>query len=138
VLIPWRRFVSGAAIATAILTAAPSVAHHSYARYDNSRTRTLQGVVETFSWVNPHVNFKILVPTAKSTADSWIVETHSPSILHRYGWTADSLTPGTRVRIICIPSRNGAHWCRLLTAQLLDRHQTLETKLSKSAKSPPQ
>lgn len=137
-LIHRRRFASSAAIAAAILAAAPSVAHHSYARYDNSRTRTLQGVVDTFSCANPHVSFKILVSAAKSAAEVWTIETHSPSILRRYGWTKDSLRPGTRVRIFCIPSRDGAHWCRLLTVVLLNRHQTLETKLLKSFKALPQ
>lgn len=133
----WCRLVRGAAITTALLAAVPSVAHHSYALFDGKRTRTLEGVVESFSWVNPHVSFKILViPAAASKMESWNIESHSPSILQRYGWTRNSLTPGMRVRIVCIPASDGSHTCRLLTALLLDRQETLETKLSKSYKSP--
>jgi hypothetical protein len=132
-----RRCVSGAAIATAVLAAAPSVGHHSYALYDNGQTRSLEGVVERYSWANPHVNFKIrLVPALDSKVESWSIESHSPSILKQYGWSSGSLTPGMRVRILCIAARDGSHMCRLLTARLLDSGQTLGTKLAHSSKLP--
>jgi hypothetical protein len=132
-----RRFVRGAALATAILARARSVAHHSYALFDSGQTRSLEGVVESYSWVNPHVSFKILVrPAVESTLESWNIESHSPSILRHYGWAAGSLTPGMRVRILCIPARDGSHACRLLTARLLDSGQTLGTKLANSSKLP--
>jgi hypothetical protein len=132
-----RRFARAAAIAAAFLAAARSVAHHSYALYDGGQTRSLEGVVESFSWANPHVGFKILVtPSVQSKTESWFIESHSPSILKPYGWSPGSLTPGMRVRILCIAARDGSHMCRLLTARLLDRGQTLGTKLSHSTKVP--
>jgi Family of unknown function (DUF6152) len=124
----WHRLVRVAAIATAIFGATPSAAHHSYSMFDYGHTRTLEGVVKSLSWVNPHVSFEILVPSVISIMGSWDIETDSPSKLQRYGWTSDSLKPGMRVRIVCIPARYGLHRGRLVSALLLDRGQTLETK----------
>jgi len=133
-----HRSVRGVAMAIAVLASAPSVAHHSYALFEGAGTRSLDGVVESFSWVNPHVSFKILVtPGAQSKLEGWNIESHSPSILRRYGWASGSLTPGMRVRILCIPARDGSHACRLLTALLLDSGRTLSTKLANAAKLPP-
>jgi hypothetical protein len=137
VLTGWHRLVRVAAVATAILGAAPSVAHHSYSNFAYGQTRTLEGVVKSFSWVNPHTSVEILVPAALPIMENWNIESDSPSIMQRYGWTSGSLKPGMRVRIVCIPARYGLHTGRLLSALLLDRGLTLETKMLNGIKSPP-
>lgn len=133
----------GKLLAYGLLTAAPlpsgsALAHHSFAAYDDKQVRTLDGMVETFDWTNPHVALKVLVqPAAGGVPQEWSIETSSPVILTRFGWTRDSLKRGDRIRVICNPMGDGTHGGRLHTVVMLDGGQTLKTKLSGDTPSTP-
>lgn len=130
-------FVCAATVIVGAIVAAPAEAHHSYAQYDEQKPRVIEGAVESISWANPHVSFKVAaLPAVDAKTQTWDVESHAPYILRNDGWTSATLTRGTRVRITCIPSRDGAPKCRLLTAFLVEQGKTLETKLSHNFKSP--
>jgi hypothetical protein len=116
----------------------PALAHHSYAAYDANRTRTLEGTIRTYQWANPHVVLRMLVsPEGHREPQEWRIETSSPAILRRFGWTRHSLKPGDRVSVICNPLSDGSYGGRLHTLVLLQSNQTLRTKLSDSAPAPP-
>jgi Family of unknown function (DUF6152) len=116
--------------------ALPSPAHHSFAAYDATQTRTLKGTVKTFQWNNPHASFTLLLEAdGGSEPLEWNIETSSPAILMRFGWTRDSLKPGDRVSVLCNPLINGSHGGRLYTVVLLDTGQVLQTKHSADAQS---
>jgi hypothetical protein len=53
-------------------------------------------------------------------AQEWKVETNSPSILSRRGWTKDSLKPGETVTIRGWPARDGTNYMRLRSASRAD------------------
>jgi hypothetical protein len=124
------RFAFGIFCAAALMSL-PSLAHHSYAAYDLTHTRTLKGTVETFHWSNPHSTFTlVLEPDGRSEPIKWTIITSSPAILKRFGWTQNSLKPGDRISVVCNPMTDGSHGGRLHTVVLLDTGQVLRTKLS--------
>ena len=118
-------------LAAALIPASPSFAHHSFAAYDSTRTLTLTATVETFDWSNPHTRLQILAAQSGSDAQTeWGIETSSPSILQRFGWTRDSIRRGDRVVVVFNPMSDGSHSGRLHTLTLLDTGKVLRTKLS--------
>jgi hypothetical protein len=127
----WCSDLSASLFCALALMAVPALAHHSYAAYDSSQTRTIKGTVETFHWSNPHATFTlVLEPDGRSEPIKWNIITSSPAILKRFGWTHDSLKPGDRVSVLCNPTTDGTHGGRLHTVVLLDTGQVLQTKLS--------
>ena len=131
----WRLNVLTALLLTVTaLVGVPAGAHHSYARFDDTRVRTLEGTIKSFQWSNPHVVIKLLVKLDDSGEPQvWSVESSSPAILTRFGWRRSSVKPGDRVRVVCNPLRDGSPGGRLHTLVRLDTGQTLKTKLSASA-----
>jgi hypothetical protein len=120
----------------AMLVALPSLAHHSFAAYDATQTRTLKGTVETFQWSNPHSELTlVLEANGRGEPIKWNIVTSSPAVLKRFGWTQDSLKPGDRVSVLCNPMSDGTHSGRLHSVVLLDTGQVLQTKLSAGAQS---
>jgi Family of unknown function (DUF6152) len=111
-------------------------AHHSYAAFDSSRTQSIEGTVGTVNWVSPHVAFTLLVSKGSLAPEEWKIESSSPSILARYGWTPATLRPGERISVVCNPLSDGSHRGRLHTVLFLRTGKTLETKLSTSLKAP--
>lgn len=115
------------------LMAPPAFAHHSFAPFEDARTRTLEGTVNTFQWTNPHVMLTVLTNgNGEGRPQVWTIVTSGPSILKRFGWRKDSMKAGDRVRLVCNPLRDGAPGCRLHTLTLLDSGLILKTKLSPS------
>ena len=114
-------------LAAAMAGAAPPVsAHHSFAMYEPTKTLTLNGTVKTFQWTNPHVVIWILVqPEGGGAPQEWSIETTSPGVLTRGGWTRQSIKPGDRVSVTFSPLRDGSHGGGLNSVTLLDTGQKL-------------
>jgi hypothetical protein len=113
----------------------PGLAHHSFAIYDRSKTHTLKGTVKTFQWTNPHVVVWIVVqPEGGGDPQEWTVETTSPGVLTRSGWTRKSLNPGDRVSVDYFPLRDGSHGGGLQSVTLLDTGQKLEVNFGAAEK----
>ena len=114
-------------LAAAVCVASPVSAHHSFAMYEPTKTMTLTGTIKTFQWTNPHVIVWILVPLDNGGApQEWSLETTSPGVLTRAGWTRQSLKPGDRVSVDFSPLRDGSHGGGLNFVTLLDTGQKLE------------
>lgn len=79
---------AGALLATGISTSA--YAHHGYAQYDRCRKVSIEGVVESVAWENPHV--VIMLETAE--AGTYRVEWDSLLQLARTGILKPVLSPG--------------------------------------------
>jgi hypothetical protein len=128
----------GVAFAAAALTMAvvlPSWAHHSFAIYDRTKTLTIKGTVKSFQWTNPHcVVWVVIKPEGGGDAQEWSIETTSPGVLTRSGWTRHSLNPGDRVSVVFNPLRDGSHGGGLNSVTLLDTGQTLSATLGDSEK----
>src|SRR4030095_5093823 len=76
-----------------MITASPSIAHHSFAaEYDSTKPITLIGKVTKVEWQNPHTFFYIDVKDAKTNeVVNWSVELGSPNSLMRLGWKRNSM-----------------------------------------------
>lgn len=97
----------GMAIALAVFAmAAPAVAHHSFAMFDQKKIMTLKGTVAEFQWTNPHAFIEIDVPNA-GKVQRWSVELNSPNNLKRQGWARSSLKPGDKITLRTNPLRDG-------------------------------
>lgn len=100
---------------------APLAAHHSVtAYYDTSRQITLKGPVDSIEWTNPHMFLHIEVRGEDGTTTKWAIETDSPNVLSRAGWTRTTLHPGDQVTVTGYPSKKGTAALRLVTLALAD------------------
>jgi hypothetical protein len=89
-----------------LLTASQLSAHHSDADFDPYQLITLQGVVTTFRWVNPHIWVYLDVKDAATGKIAmWSVEGAPPG---RIGGTGlrDALKAGDQVRITAYRAKN--------------------------------
>ncbi len=120
----WQQSALAAVLMSA--GAASSMAHHSFAMYEPTKTLTLKGTVKTFQWTNPHVVIWILVqPDDGGAPQEWSIETTSPGVLTRGGWTRQSIKTGDRVSVTFSPLRDGSHGGGLNSVTLLDTGQKL-------------
>jgi hypothetical protein len=92
--------------AAVALAAAPALAHHSFAMFDQAKLMTLEGVVHEFQWTNPH-SFIELDVTRGGRTQRWSIELNSPNNLTRQGWRRNSLKAGDRITVRIAPLRNG-------------------------------
>jgi Family of unknown function (DUF6152) len=113
---------AGLLLAVVGATAAwPAYAHHSFAVYDRTKVLTLKGDVKSFQWTNPHVVIWFVVkPEGGGDAQEWGVETTSPGVLTRSGWTRNSIKAGDHVAVEFSPLRDGSHGGGLNSVTLLD------------------
>jgi hypothetical protein len=110
-----------AAIAMAA-SAAPTLAHHSFAMFDANKTITMEGTVKEFEWTNPHAWMHI-VATEKGQPVDWSFEMGSPGQLgSRFGMKPDSVKPGDKVTIRAHPMKDGTNGGQYLSMTLADGH----------------
>ena len=103
-----NRVLARASVALAILLAASSsLAHHSFAMFDQSKTMTLEGSVKDFRWTNPHVFIEMLVKGENGADEDWSIEMTSPEHLARAGWRPGTLKPGDKITLNIHPMRDG-------------------------------
>jgi len=104
-----KTFLSIAAGAGFMLSAASALAHHSFAaEFDRNKPVSLEGVVVEFEWVNPHSWLHIDVTKEDGTVERWMIEGGAPSALLRRGWTRDTLPAGTRVQVTGFQAKDGS------------------------------
>lgn len=120
-----RRVVFAAA-ALAVL-AAPALAHHSFAMFDQRKIMTLDGTVTEFQWTNPHAFIELDVPGK----GHWSIELNSPNNLKRQGWTRTALKRGDHVSLRMNPLRSGDQGGLFLDVRLPDG-RTLDSGLPKN------
>ncbi|HEU4650459.1 MAG TPA: DUF6152 family protein, partial [Croceibacterium sp.] len=103
--------------AAAVAVAAPALAHHSFAMFDQRKIMTLEGTVPEFQWTNPHAFIEMDVAAGGAT-QHWSIELNSPNNLKRQGWTRTALKRGDRVSLRMNPLRDGSHGGLFLDVRL--------------------
>jgi len=99
----------GAAVALALCVAANAAAHHSFAvHFVADKIVTVKGTVEEFSFHNPHGLLTLAGKDASGVEQHWRIETNSPNILRRRGWSEDSIKAGDQVTVEGYPARDGS------------------------------
>jgi hypothetical protein len=94
-------------IVTVLLLSVSAAAHHGNSAYDETARVPIKGVVTEFVWTNPHSQIYLDVKGKNGKLVHWGIETNSPGILTRAGWTRHSLKAGDQVTIILCPAKNG-------------------------------
>jgi hypothetical protein len=99
-------------IATALLAlgvAGSAAAHHSFAvHFVADKIVTVKGTVEEFTFRNPHGLLMVTAKDENGVEQHWRIETNSPNILRRRGWSEDSIKPGDQVTVEGYPARDGS------------------------------
>jgi hypothetical protein len=108
-----------AVIVTASLLAQAASAHHSSSMYDRDAPLTIEAEVVEFRWVNPH-SYLTVVETRDTSRKSWWIETSSPGVLTRSGWTKRTFNPGDKIKLTFAPLRNGDAGGYFVEATLAD------------------
>jgi hypothetical protein len=96
----------------------PVQAHHSYAAFDKDRVVSLQATVTRWDWTNPHSFLYVVVKGPGRAITEWEIESASPSLLQRVGFTATSIKAGDRVTVRLYPHRTRAHFGSLVAVDL--------------------
>ena len=99
---------SAVLIVTLLVTCNSMLAHHGNVAYDEQHPITIAGNVTEFVWSNPHCQIYLDVKNDKGDVVAWSVESQSPGILHRNGWTRDSIKPGDHITVTLVPAKSGA------------------------------
>jgi Family of unknown function (DUF6152) len=115
-----NRLFRSLAASLAIAASGSASAHHSFARFDRTKTVVLTGIVKEFQWTNPHAWIQINVKGANGRAVEWGAECGSPNMMVRSGWKKSLLKPGDTVTITVNPLRDGGPNGSLVTIKLAD------------------
>jgi hypothetical protein len=95
-------------LAAALGSAVPLLAHHEIlAKFDDTKTSTITGVISDVDWKNPHVHVFVNVKKGND-AENWAVELESILDLTRNGWNEETVHPGDQVTVNGILARNGS------------------------------
>ena len=101
-----KRILTGG-LASALLLAGTSFAHHSAVMFDDQKEITVTGVVKEFQYTNPHSWLLVDVTEEDGTVTTWGFEAEGPSTLMRAGIRKSDFSPGTEVTIKGHPMRDG-------------------------------
>ena len=93
--------------ASIIATAAPALAHHSFAMFDRNKESSVTGVVSKLAWTNPHVMLDLSVPDKQGKATHYRIESASINILMREGWKVEAVKYGDRITVVFNPLKDG-------------------------------
>ena len=85
--------------------AAPVLAHHSAAAFDNQKKVSVTGKVVEYRYMNPHIYMTLEVTKDDGTKQRMEVEAGAASVLNALGFTKDKLKVGDIVTIVGAPSR---------------------------------
>jgi hypothetical protein len=102
-----NRLLRGVALVVGVYGAAPLLAHHSPAAFDQTKEVRLEGTVTRFAYNNPHTYLTIDVVGPEGRVVSQEVEAGPISTMQPLGMTRDSLKIGDRVIVRAVPRRRG-------------------------------
>jgi hypothetical protein len=103
------KLVFAIAAAAVPVFAAPAVAHHSFAMFDNTKNISLTGTVKEFEWVNPHSWIHLMVKNDAGVTEEWAFEMGSPGQLASGGIKADTIKTGEIITVTARPMKDGSH-----------------------------
>jgi hypothetical protein len=91
----------------AVLAAAPAVAHHSGAMFDDQVVLQLAGSVTKFDYINPHSWLYVSVENDDGTTTEWGFELDAPPRLRRLGISPNFWQQGDAIKVKTNPLKDG-------------------------------
>jgi hypothetical protein len=120
------RLVRILAALLAFVAAGSAAAHHSFAvHFVADKIVTVKGTVEEFSFRNPHGLLMLTGKDEHGVEQHWRIETNSPNILRRRGWSEDSIKPGDQVTVEGYPARDGSPSMRVYRVTFADGRELI-------------
>ena len=99
--------LTAAAILAGLAAAAPALANHSFAMFDQSKRISVSGTVKDFQYTNPHSWVIVTATGADGKQTEWGFESEGPSTLLRAGIKRSSLNAGDKITATAFPMRDG-------------------------------
>ena len=100
----------------ASFAAAPALAHHSFAIFDQTKVNTVTGTVKEFELTNPHAWLHVNLVDAKGQASTWSFEGGSVAQLVQLGWKREDFPAGKKVVVAYRPMKDGSRGGQLMSA----------------------
>lgn len=97
-----------------------ALAHHSVLPFDGTRGIIVTGAVTRFLWQNPHTLIGLDVARPDGGVEHWTIESESPRVLERLGWSDRSLEIGAHVSVEGATAKDGSLIMRCRTIELDD------------------
>ena len=93
--------------ASAVVVGVPALAHHSFASYDVTQQKLVEGTVTQWNYNNPHSWLMIEAPDANGEMKTWSFE--GAAIVHaaRQGVNGTTYKKGEKIKVIMHPMRDG-------------------------------
>ena len=105
----------------AMLGAVPTAsAHHSWARYDADHVFTIEGMLTSVEFSNPHVIMHFTGAAEGEARTEWTMEMDPPTLLVRFGLKHDTFAAGMAIKITGVRARTGVPVMRALTIETQD------------------
>ncbi|WP_144097333.1 DUF6152 family protein [Croceicoccus sediminis] len=102
------------------MVAAPAVAHHSFAMFDQTKIlQKSQATVAEFRFTNPH-SFVVVNVVRNGKSTRYVLECSSVNMMSRAGWKHNTLKSGDKVDVEFYPLRNGKPGGMLKTIKVAD------------------
>jgi hypothetical protein len=103
-----------------LLTAGTSMAHHSFAMFEQ-REVIISGTVKEYLYTNPHIQIRLIVESASDANPvSYLLEGPSPVILKRLGWSRSTVNEGDKLKVSMHPLKDGTPGGQLVKVWLPD------------------
>ena len=99
------------------LSAAPAIAHHSFAMFDQSKVLFMPGSIKEYEFINPHVWLHLGIVNDKGDAVTWTFEGGATTQMLRLGWSKDKIKIGETVTIGFRPMRDGSRGGQLMSIE---------------------
>ncbi len=103
------------ALVLAAACAPPSLAHHSTAMFDFTKSMTLTGTIKELQWTNPHAWVQVI-----ADGKEYSLECGSPNTMSRQGWKRNTVKPGDPVTVMMRPMKDGTPAGMLVSILLKD------------------
>ena len=92
-----------------VLSSTQALGHHSFAaNFLMNEEVSIEAVVTGVRIANPHSLIFVDSVSDSGEAEAWTVETGTPTVVRRAGWTSTTLPVGTKVTVFGHPTRSGA------------------------------
>jgi hypothetical protein len=112
--------LAGAAALLTVCVAAPALAHHSFAMFDQTKiANKTKATIAEFRFTNPH-SFVVVNVQEGGTSTRYVLECSSVNMMSRAGWKFNTLKAGDKVDVAFYPLRNGKPGGMLKTVKLPD------------------